>query len=64
LKKEKSIQILGSNYELKGYYTQSPLSEISFFNEGRYIYLPLTDFQDDLVENLSRVDYSYFIKYN
>ena len=57
------IEILSSEYQVAWYYTQSPLSEISFFNEGRYLYIPSSKFEDTLVENLSRVDYSYFIKY-
>ena len=63
LLKETPIEILSSEYQVKWYYTKSPLSEISFFNEGRYLYIPFWKFEDTLVEDLSRVDYSYFIKY-
>ena len=49
LLKETPIEILSSEYQVKWYYTKSPLSEISFFNEGRYLYIPFWKFEDTLV---------------
>ena len=56
------LEILSKDYMVKGIITTSPLWNISIYSSSNSIYLPITDFDNSLNSQNSRIEYTYYLK--
>lgn len=56
------LEILSKDYIVKGIITTSPLWNISIYSSSNSIYLPITEFDNSLNSQNSRIEYTYYLK--
>ena len=56
------LEILSKDYMVKGIITTSPIWNISIYSSSNSIYLPITEFDNSLNSQNSRIEYTYYLK--
>ncbi len=59
----KTIEILGKKYQVKWIIKKSPLWDISIYASQNTLYLPIENFDTSLNSTNSRLQYTYFLKF-
>lgn len=55
-------KFLSKDYIVKGIITTTPLWNISIYSSSNSIYLPITEFDNSLNSQNSRIEYTYYLK--